>query len=307
MLRANWQAVNFLYFTLQMAARKICLGVEISQDGLKVALVEPARKHIIRVDAVPTSGNSINDVSIYSSVLNSWTRSNLLPRIDSVAVTFPACNSIMRLVSIPKDVEDSYSYVSWEFASSINTSTSDYKMSVAFYPSPKKPECAVTVAMRKRIVDSFHSAELERSGFRPSYLMADICVLHNLLESSEGLSSQPKCILKADEKFVSAFWSDETGPIAIRLLPNDCISPRAVVDILESGYVEFPKAKRFVRFCGELSTKAEFANELVYLGDKVGLDIRPWKQLSKFSLEKNADFSKLSQCVGAIGATLCCE
>jgi len=290
-----------------MAARKICLGVEISQDGLKVALVEPVRKHIIRVDAVPTSGNSINDVSIYSSVLNSWTRSNLLPRIDSVAVTFPACNGIMRLVSIPKEIEDTYNYVSWEFSSSINSNTGDYKMCVAFYPNAKKPECAVTVAMRKRIVDSFHSAELERSGFRPSYLMADICVLHNLLESSEGLSSQPKCVLKADEKFVSAFWSNETGPIAIRLLPNDCISPSAAVGILESGYGELPKAKRVVRFCGELSASPEFANEITYLGTKAGIDIQPWKQLSKFSLEKNADFSKLSQCMGAIGATLGCE
>jgi len=290
-----------------MAARKICLGVEISQDGLKVALVEPARKHVVRVDAVPTSGNSINDVSIFASVLNSWTRSNLLPRIDAVAVTFPACNGIMRLVTIPKEIEDTYNYVSWEFASSINSSTSDYKMCVAFYPNAKKPECAVTVAMRKRIVDSFHSAELERSGFRPSYLMADICVLHNLLECSEGLGSQPKCVLKADEKFVSAFWSNETGPVAIRLLPNDCISPSAVVGILESGYEEFPKSKRVVRFCGELSASAEFANELEFLGTKAGMDIQPWKQLSKFSLEKNADFSKLSQCMGAIGATLCCE
>jgi hypothetical protein len=290
-----------------MAAHKICLGVETSQDGLKIALVEPGRKHIIRVDAVPTSGNSINDVSIFASVLNSWTRSNLIPRINSVAVAFPACNGIMRLVSIPKEIEDTFNYVSWEFASSINSNIGDYKMSVAFYPNAKKPECAITVAMRKRIVDSFHSAELERSGFRPSYLMADICVLHNLLECSEGLGSQPKCVLKADEKFVSAFWSNETGPIAIRLLPSDCISPSAVLGILESGYREFPKAKKVVRLCGELSASVEFVNELGYLVAKSGIEVQPWKQLSKFSLEKNADFSKLSQCMGAIGATLCCE
>jgi hypothetical protein len=290
-----------------MAAHKICLGVETSQDGLKVALVEPERRHIIRVDTIPTSGNSINDVSIYSSVLTSWTRSNLLPRISSVAVTFPACNGIMRLVSIPKEVEDTFNYVSWEFASSINSNAGDYKMSVAFYPNAKKPECAITVAMRKRIVDSFHSVELERSGFRPSYLMADICVLHNLLECSEGLGSQPKCVLKADEKFVSAFWSNETGPIVIRLLPSDCISPSAVLNILESGYGEFSKVKRVVRFCGELSANVGFASELSNLAVSAGIEIRPWKQLSKFSLEKNADFSKLSQCMGAIGATLCCE
>jgi hypothetical protein len=289
-----------------MAAHKICLGVETSQDGLKIALVEPERKHIIRIDAVPTSGNSINDVSIYSSVLNSWTRSNLLPKINSVAVAFPACNGIMRLVSIPKEIEDTFNYVSWEFASSINSNASDYKMSVAFYPNAKKPECAIVAAMRKRIVDSFHSAELEKSGFRPTYLMADICVLHNLLECSDGLGSQPKCVLKADDKFVSAFWSRESGPIAIRLLPADCISPSAVLGILESGYEEFPKAKKIVKFCGELSARADFANELSSLGAKSGMEIQPWKQLSKFSLEKNVDFSKLSQCMGAIGATLGC-
>jgi len=299
--------LQFTIFYLTMAARKICLGVETNQDGLKIALVEPERKHIIRVDSVPTSGNSINDISIYASVLNTWMRSNLLPKINSVAVTFPACNGIMRLISIPKEIEDTFNYVNWEFASSINSNTNDYKMAVAFYPNAKKPESAVTVAMRRRIVDSFHSAELERSGLRPNYLMADICVLHNLLESSEGLGSQPKCVLKADEKFVSAFWSKESGPIAIRLLPADCISPNAVLGILQSGYAELPKAKKFVRLCGELSTRADFASELASLGAQDGIEIQPWKQLSKFSLEKNADFSKLSQCMGAIGATLCCE
>ncbi len=289
-----------------MAAHKICLGVEISQDGLKIALVEPERKHVIRVDAVPTSGNSINDVSIYASVLNSWMRSISLPKISSIAVTFPACNGIMRLVSIPKEIEDAFSYVNWEFSSSINSNSGDYKITVAFYPNPKKPECAITVAMRKRIVESFHSAELERSGVRPNYLMADVCVLHNLLEISEGLGSSPKCVLKADEKFVSAFWSKESGPAAIRLLPGDCISPRAVLDILQSGYREFPKAKKVVKFCGELSTRLDFANEFIDMGASFGIDIQPWKQLSKFSLEKNADFSKLSQCMGAIGATLGC-
>jgi len=290
-----------------MAAHKICLGVETNQNGLKIALVEPERKHVIKVDAVPTSGNSINDVSIYSSVLNSWMHSNdLHSKISSIAVAFPACNGIMRFVSIPKEVEDTFNYVSWEFASSINTNASDYKMSVAFYPSAKKPECAVVAAMSKRVVDSFHSAELEKSGFRPSYLMADICVLHNLLECSEGLGGQPKCVLKADEKFISAFWSNESGPIAIRLLPGDCISPSAVLDILKSGYEGFPKAKKNVKFCGELSARAEFASELADLGAKSGIEIQPWKQLSKFSLEKNTDFSKLSQCMGAIGATLGC-
>jgi len=290
-----------------MAAHKICLGVETSQDGLKIALVEPERKHIIRVDVVPTSGNSINDVSIYSSVLNSWSRSNLLPKINSVAVAFPACNGIMRFVPIPKEIENTFNYVNWEFSSSINFNASEYKMSVDFYPNAKKPECAIVVAMRKRVVDSFHSAELEKSGFRPNYLMADICVLHNLLESSEGLGSQPKCVLKADDKFVSAFWSSESGPVAIRLLPSDCISPSAVQGILASGYEKFPKAKKIVKLCGELSARANFANELADLGAKAGIEIQPWKQLSKFSLEKNADFSKLSQCMGAIGATLGCK
>ena len=289
-----------------MAAHKICLGVETNQDGLKLALVEPERKHIIRVDAIPTSGNSITDVSIYASVLNSWMRSSTLPKISSIAVTFPACNGIMRLVSIPKEIEDTFNYVNWEFSSSINSNSGDYKITVAFYPNAKKPECAITVAVRKRIVDSFHSSELERSGLRPNYLMADICVLHNLLESSEGLGSQPKCVLKADEKFVSAFWSKESGPVAIRLLPGDCISPSAVLGILQSGYAGLPKAKKVVKFCGELSARADFASELATLGANDGIEIQPWKQLSKFSLEKNADFSKLSQCMGAIGATLGC-
>ena len=289
-----------------MAAQKICLGVETSQDGLKIALVNPERKHIIKVDAIPTSGNSINDISIYVSVLSSWARSNLLPKISSVAVAFPASNGIMRLVSIPKDAECALSYVNWEFASSINSMPSDYKLVVFFYPNEKHPKHAVAVAMRTKLLDSFNSAELEKSGFKPNSLASDICALHNLLECSEGLDSRPKCILKADEKFISAFWSNESGPVAARLLPGDNISPNAILGILESGYKEFPKAKKIVKLCGELCANAEFAKELASLGSKNGMEIHPWNNLPKFSLEKNTDFSKLSQCMGAIGATLGC-
>jgi hypothetical protein len=291
-----------------MATQKTCLGVEISQDGLKIAVVEPERKNVIKIDAVPTSGNSINDVSVYASVLNSWARNNLLPKINSVAVAFPSCNGIMRLINVPKETENVSDYVNWELESAINSNINDYQLSVAYYPNAKKPERAIVAAMSKKLIDSFCSAELGKSGFRPSYLMSDIYVLHNLLESSESLGSQPKCVLKADEKFAVAFWGNETGPLAVRLLPRDNISPNTVLNILESGYKELPKAKRNVKFCGELSINTEFTNELVSLakGLKGSIEIQPWNSLSKFSLERGGNFSKISQCMGVIGATLSC-
>jgi len=288
--------------------QKVCLGIEISQDGVKIALVEPGRRYVIKVDAIPTSVSSIEDVSVYTSVLSSWARSNLLPKINSIAVAFSACNGIMRLVTIPKETENAINYINWEFAYSINSKASDYQTDVVFYPNAKKPERAIVTAMRKKLVDSFCSADLEKSGFKPNYLMADICAIFNLLEYTEGLGSQSKCVLKADEKFVIAFWGNEKGPLSIRLLPKDSISPKAVVDILESGYKEFPKAKRNVKFCGELSGNAEFAGELAKAAKelKEPIDVQLWNSLSKFSLEKVGDFSKLSQCLGAIGATLNC-
>jgi len=289
-------------------AQNVCLGVEISQDELKIALVEPGRKHVIKVDAVSTSGNSINDASIYASVLSSWARSNLLPKVSAVAVAFPACNGIIRLVDIPKETDSAYDYVYWEFTHATNSKTGNYQMDVAFYPNPKKPERAIVTAMNKKLIDSFCSAELEKSGFSPNCLMADICALLNLLETSEGLGSQPKCVVKADSKSIIAFWGNETGPLAVRLLPKDCISPESAADILKSGFKMFPKAKRNIKLCGELSANAEFvagfakaAKEL-----KEPVEVQLWNSLSKFSLEKVGDFSKLSQCMGAIGATLSC-
>jgi len=291
-----------------MAAQKICLGIEINQDGVKIALVEPEHKNIIKIDAVPTSGNSINDTSIYASVMSSWVRSNLLPKINSVAVTFPAYNGIMRLVNIPKEAEHAFDYVEWEFASAINSKPSDYRMDIAFYPNAKKPERAIVTAVRKKIIDSFCSAELERSGFRPNCLIADICALLNLLECSEGLDGQPKCVLKADEKFATIFWGNETGPLAIKLLPKDFLSPAVILEFLEDGYKKFPTAKRNVKLCGELSAKADFTEELAKAAKelKKSIEVKVWNSLSKFSLEKNGNFSKLSQCLGAIGATLNC-
>ena len=292
-----------------MAAQNVCLGVEISQEDLKIALVDPGRKHVIKVDVVPTSGNPIGDASIYASVLGSWARSNLLPQINAVAVAFPVCKGIVRLVAIPKEMESGfYDYVNWEFAHATDLKPGDYQIDAAFYPSQKKPERVVVTAMNKKLVESLNSAELEKSGFTPSCLIADICALLNLLELSEGLGSQPKCILKADKKFTVAFWGNETGPLTIRLLPGDCVSSSAIADILNSGFKELPKAKRIVKLCGELSAGAEFTVELmrVLKEQKESIEVQSWKSLSKFSLEKVGDFSKLSQCLGAIGATLSC-
>ena len=291
-----------------MTAQKICLGVEINQDGLKIALVEAERKNIVKIDAVPTSGDSINDTSIYSSVISSWMRNNLQYKISSVAVALPAYSSIMRLTTIPKEVEQAFDYVEWEFASAINSKANDYRMDVAFYPNAKKPERAIVTAVRKKIVDSFCSAELERSGFRPNCLIVDICALLNLLECSEDLDDEPKCILKADEKFAVAFWGNKTGPLAIKLMPKDFLSPAVILEFLEDGYKKFPTVKRKIKFCGELSANTDFAGELAKAAKelKKSMEIQVWSSLSKFSVEKNGNFSKLSQCLGAIGATLNC-
>jgi len=291
-----------------MASHKICLGVEINQDGLKIALVEPERKDVIKIDVVPASGDSMNDTSIYSSVMTSWTHSDLLPEIKSIAVAFPVQNGIMRLVDIPKEAEHPFGYVEWEFASAINSNIKDYRLDAAFYPNQKKPTRAIVTALRKEIVDNFCSKELERSGFRPNCLIADICALLNLLECSDGLGSQPQCILKADEKFAVAFWGNETGPLAIRLFPKDFLTPNTIVEFLDKGYKEFPKAKKIVKFCGELSANAKFTDELINIAmtPKEAIEIEVWKSLSKFSIGKDVDSSKLSRCLGAIGATLNC-
>jgi len=289
-------------------AHNICLGVEISEDELKIALVEPNRKHVIKIDVLPTSGNSISDTSIYASVLSSWTRSNLRQEKNAVAVAFPANSGIMRLVDIPKEMEGGYyDYVNWEFEHATDLKAGDYQMDAAFYPNQKKPERVIATAINKKLVDSFSSELIEKSGFSPSCLIADVCALLNILEASEGLGSQPKCVLKADDRFIVAVWGNETGPVAFRFLPKDCVSPKAIADILESGFKEYPKAKKNVKLCGKLSANAEFVADITKSAKalKEPIEVQLWNSLSKFSLEKG-DFSKLSQCVGAIGATLSC-
>jgi len=291
-----------------MAAQKICLGVEINQDGLKIALVEPEHRDVIKIDVVPASGDSMKDASIYSSVMTSWTHSNSLTEINSVAVAFPANSGIIRLVDIPKEADSPFGYIEWEFASAINSNVKDYRLDAAYYPNSKKPQRAIVTALRKEIVDSFCSKEVERSGFRPNCLIADICALLNLLECSDGLDSHPKCVLKADEKFAVAVWGNETGPLAIRLFPKEFISPNTIIEFLDKGFKNFSKAKRSVKFCGELSANAKFTDELVNaaMTPKEAIEIEVWKSLSKFSIGKDVDSSKLSRCLGAIGATLNC-
>jgi len=289
-------------------AAKICLGVEINQDGLKIALVEPDHRNVLKIDAVPASGDSMNDASIYSSVVATWARSNSLPKISSIAVSFPAQSGIIRLVDIPKETDQPFNYVEWEFASAINSSPKDYKLDAAYYPNKKKPVRAIVTALRKEIVDSFCSKEVEKSGFRPNCLIADVCALLNLMECSDNLDSHPKCILKADEKFGVAFWGNEAGPLAIRLFPKEFLAPNIIIDTLDKGYKGFSKAKRSVKFCGELSANAKYVQELADVATnlKEAIEIDVWKSLPKFSMEKEVDPSKLSKCLGAIGATLNC-
>jgi len=292
-----------------MAIQKICLGVEINQDGLKIALVEPERKNIIKVDAIPASGDSMNDASIYSSVMTSWTHNNSLPEIKAVAVAFPVQSGVMRLVDIPKEAaEQPFDYVEWEFASAINSNVKDYKLDAAYYPNSKKPQRAIVTALRKEIVNSFCSKAVESSGFRPNCLIADICALLNLLECTDGLGDHPQCVLKVDQKFAVAFWGNETGPLAIRLFPKEFIAPNIIIDSLDKGFKEFSKAKRKVKFCGELSTDAKYTKDLIdiAMNPKQAIEIEVWKSLSKFSMAKDVDSLKLSKCLGAIGATLNC-
>jgi len=291
-------------------AQKICLGVEISQNGLKIALVEPKRRKIIKIDSIPTSGNSMREPSVYASVISSWVRSKLLPKIDSIAstaVAFSADNSIIRTIAIPKEEENPSSYVNWEFETAVGNS-SNYRMSVFYFPNPKKPQYAVVSALRKNILDAFSGSEVERSGFKPVSMTADLFTLFNLIECSEGLGSAVKCVLKADETFVTAFWLSENGILSTRVLPKDCISEEAVVDILESGFADFPRAKRVVKFCGELTENMAFFNNLADHAERLRepLRISLWNSVPRFSFEKSEEFSKLPQCLGAVGATLSC-
>jgi hypothetical protein len=287
---------------------KVCLGVEIGQNGLKIALVEPKRKKIVKIDIVPTPSNSMYDAPTYASVISSWVRNNLSSKVASVAVAFPSNTGIMRCISVPKEVGNPENYTAWEFASAINSQIGDYKLKAFFYPSKKKPERAIVSALHKNIVESFCSPEVERSGFRPDYLIADVCALFNLLEASEGIGSAVKCVLKVDEKFAVAFWANESGPLSIRALPANCISEESILGILESGFLEFPKAKKIVKFCGEFSEDNEFTISIIdgALRLKSPLDILLWDSVNKFSLDRNEEFSKLPQCLGAVGATLSC-
>ena len=290
-----------------MAAQKICLGVEISQDELKVALVNPERKTVIKIDAISTPDDVIKNISVYASTISSWVHSNIFPTINFVAVAFPAGNGIMRLIEIPKEASNPKEYVNWEFNYATDLDINDYHLGISFYPSEKKPERAIVAAMDKKLIEDFSSEEISKSGFKPNYLMSDIYVLHNLLESSEGLGSQVKCVLKANQKFAIAFWTNASGPVSIRLLPEGSITPSAVLGILESGFKEFPKAKKSVKFCGEFSADSDFTSELSRVAKIASIDIQVWKELSKFTIEKGVDISKISQCMGAIGATLSCE
>ncbi|GHV13575.1 hypothetical protein AGMMS49938_08340 [Fibrobacterales bacterium] len=301
-----------------MAKEYVCLGIDISRTGLKIALADPSQKKIFKVDSLPASGDPLADTSIYASALSSWIRSNVQSKFESIAVSFPAGYGLIRTVEIPKEAKNATDYVQWEFSSAVETGkageilkianaekSDDYELDIAFYPNEKKAERATVTALKRKFIDSFCSPDVEKNGLRPACLTADIIATLNLLEVTEGLGSTVKCILKADDHSVIAVWGDGSGPLAIRTAEP---SAEAIIKILESGFSQFSKAKRVVKFCGELTANKDFTDELIKqaAGLPQGIKISVWDAVSKFSLEKHGNFSKLSECIAAVGVTLNC-
>jgi hypothetical protein len=280
-----------------MANASSHLGIELTGTSLRLALVEPKSKKLLRTAVLPLAAST---AEAYDAALSGWLEKEAaaLPHFETLTVALPAARGVVRLTEIPAETDSPSEFVEWELGEALDAPLDAYYHDEIFVPNAKKPVRAVVVAFRKEAVDMLRGEELRQKGLRPQAVEPDIFSLLNLLEVAEGEDSL-SCIVKAEKSGTLVLWGDsKNGPKALRVvLPQDA-SAKVIAKLLTEGLA--PNKKR-VFLTGEKFCDGNFLEELNERAR--GLDLIPWNSFKKLTLATDAGNPQvLLQCSSAIGA-----
>jgi hypothetical protein len=273
------------------------LGIELTGTSLRLALVEPKSKKLLRTAVLPLAGDT---PEAYDAALSGWLEKEAAsqPHFETLTVALPAARGVIRLTEIPAETDSPAEFVEWELGEALDAPLDAYYHDEIFVPNAKKPTRAVVVAFRKEAVDKLRGEALLQKGLRPQAIEPDIFALLNLLEAAEGEDSLA-CIVKAESTGTLVLWGDaKNGPKALRVvLPQDATA-KVIANLLTEGLE--PNKKR-VFLTGEKFCDGAFLEDLN--GRARGLDLIPWNSFKKLSLDTDAGNPQvLLQCSTAIGA-----
>ncbi|MBR6449547.1 MAG: hypothetical protein IKS96_06350, partial [Fibrobacter sp.] len=66
-----------------MSGKKLYLGIEVSDTSMKVALVDPSEKMVLKTAVLPTECNPIYDIFLFENTLQQWIDENHIENIEA--------------------------------------------------------------------------------------------------------------------------------------------------------------------------------------------------------------------------------
>lgn len=300
-----------------MSDTKLFLGIEVGDTSLKVALLEPTEKRVIKTAVLQTEVRPIDDIFTFETVLQAWLDENQLENIDSISVTVPAFQSIIRQVFVPAEaVPNIAEYLQWYMGQISNADKDAYVLDYRELGGDASlGKTVLLIAVRREWVDAL------RKGFRsknliPKAMEVDVLSVMNLMDVG-GLIDGMECVIKANYTGVTMFWITKDKLHALR-----CVSTLSLVnaesmeaacsqladDILEQMALAHeqnavPEVKQ-VHLCGEMAMDPTFVQ---ILREKVNGECQLTLMDSFAGLRlpvDEADSTAVLCCTGAIGAAL---
>ena len=297
-----------------MSETKLYLGIEVSDTSMKVALVYPSAKKVLKAAVLPTECNPIYDIFLFESTLQQWVDDNKIENIEATSVTMPATMSIIRKVYVPPEaVASKDQYLDWYLELFTNAEANAYIVdSKTLSGDDTLGYNELVMAVRKEWVDAL------RKGFRsrvlsPKSMEVDVLSLMNVMDVGEKIKDAV-CVVKADFSGVTLVWMRRDELLALR-----CVSTLSMVGktedaaypILANEIVEQMKLVQSenaikgvtdVRLCGEMASNELFVNILM---DKLPeYQVSLVTGLSQLPSDESVNPVDMICCVGAVGAAL---
>ena len=297
-----------------MSETKLYLGIEVSDTSMKVALVDPSAKKVLKAAVLPTECNPIYDIFLFESTLQQWVDDNKIENIEATSVTMPATMSIIRKVYVPPEaVASKDQYLDWYLELFTNAEANAYIVdSKTLSGDDTLGYNELVMAVRKEWVDAL------RKGFRsrvlsPKSMEVDVLSLMNVMDVGEKIKDAV-CVVKADFSGVTLVWMRRDELLALR-----CVSTLSMVGktedaaypILANEIVEQMKLVQSenaikgvtdVRLCGEMASNELFVNILM---DKLPeYQVSLVTGLSQLPSDESVNPVDMICCVGAVGAAL---
>ncbi|MCQ2121901.1 MAG: hypothetical protein MJY78_08770 [Fibrobacter sp.] len=257
-----------------MSDTKQFLGIEVGAASLKVALLDPAEKRIVKTAVLETESSPLDDVYTFETVLQGWIDENQLT-VDGVALSVPAFRSVIRQIFVPAEaVKTIDEYLDWYLGLITNAEPGSYILDYKVLSGDATVgQTVLLIAVRKEWVDGL------RKGFRsksllPKAMEVDVLSILNLMDFTSQATDKMECVIKADFSGVTMMWLTKDNLKALRCVSTLSLAGKSAEEayplLVDEIYNQFLLAQEedlsfnvhSVNLCGEMATAPVFVEAL---------------------------------------------